>query len=453
MEDILREFSEQTAAVMELLLKSEMDEQTIRRVEDGYLIECRCEIAFEYDVLLRGGAGMPEEDRRWSFGPGKLRREGDGYALTATLELVVEERWEDVTLIFDRAETRVRAIRANQDLLYHDPWMHLSSTAFGIVRKAQCFPRLLNDRERELLPLLRELAALKHWGDNEKYTFPILKKRFPPELVPMLEALERAEKWEKLSRCSDRLDKALRLGKYVPLWEEIRLEILSSQINCPDRDMVNTQFAEEITATLRDHGYEGSYPDYRKRGSVAKTRWIPSRGRYHLVRRGTPICSYIRFHCDQGGEGTYFAIACGAELLKDDEPTSLERCRFDGDGKHFLDHVNHYSESGDDGLVKLVELAVKKAELLPLTRAEKKLDGQISFFTMFTWIFLLGGGFFAVCMTLGLAALSLVLGIIADGFSGLGEFMASLPWLQTFAGSWGLSGGTLGILFGFYNRK
>ncbi len=100
-----------------------------------------------------------------------------------------------------------------------------------------------------------------------------------------------------------------------------------------------------------------------------------------------------------------------------------------------------------------MNIVVKRAELRPLSRTERKLDGEVSSFKAFLWVFLLFGGFFAICMTLGLFLLSLLIAAMFQGSEGLFSFLADLPWLQTFFGSWVLSGVTLGLLSGIFTRK
>lgn len=449
MEDILRDFPEQTAAVLKLLLSSEMDEHTIRWAGDGMRLECRCDMAFEYDVILRGASGLPEGEGKWYFGTAVLSRDGAGYALTGTIENVRREEWIDVTLHFESAEAEVWAIRADLDLMHEDPWMNLSSVAFSIVRKEDCFPRLVNDRERELLPLLRELAALKLMGDHGSYAFPILKERLPAEIVPMLEKLEQTVEWEKLSRCSDRLSKTLRKLKYAPYWEDFHREIQASQLDYPDHDTENSEIVNRITDYLLERGYEGSYPDFKKRGTVANSRWISADGRYFRVRKGQPLVSYVRFRASRFEGEDHASFFSGAELPGSEEPRGVDFCRFCSDGTRFRSQVFFGFGPDCDSFSEKLSVVVKNAELLPLNGAERKLNGKVSFFAVFFWTFLLAGGFYAIVFTPAFALVSYLIGRIFDGFGDFGAYLREFPWLQMFAGSWLLAGGVFGAFFSY----
>ena len=449
MEEILKDFPQQTAAVMKLLLDSEMEEHTIRRTEDGMRLECRCDMAMEYDVDLLGASGLPEDADGWYFGPAVLSRDGAGYVLTGTIEDERREEWIDVTLRFEGVEARVWAIRADLDLMYDDPWMNLSSAAFSIVRKEDCVPWLVNDRERELLPLLRELAALKFMGDHGSYAFPILKTRLPDEIVPMLEKLEQAAELEELRRCSDRLSRTLRKVKYAPYWEDLHREIGVSQLGYPDHDRKDSEIVRKITDYLHDRGYLGSYPDFRKRGTVAKTRWLAADGRYFLVRKGQPLNSYIRCRASRFEGEDHVSFFSGAELPTPGGPIGVDFCRFRSDGKRFRSQVFLGFGTDCGNLSEKLSVVVKNAELLPMNRAERKLNGKVSFFAVFFWTFLLAGGFYAVLFTPAYALVSYFIGMLFDGFGGLGEYLREFPWLQMFAGCWLLAGGVFGAFFSY----
>lgn len=453
MKEILKDFPPQTASVMGVLLECQWMELTIRRQETGYLIENRSAIAYEFDVLLVGASGLPEGEKKWPFEPGHLTKTERGYALTGMLDDAGLSDILDVTLTFECLEASVWAVRADLDMMYQDPWMYLSSMAYGIMQKGACFPELLNQQERALMPLVRELAVLKHWRGEEKPSFPLLKERFPRELIPMLEALENAVAWKEVRRCSDRLEKNLRLSKYVPLWEEFWYEIAPTQIHYPFQTVEDSEILDKITKYLRRHGYEGSYPNYQKRGLAEKSRLISSHGRFFRLRKGTHICSHIGCRVSFVDGDCCVSFAIGTEILTDEDPKGLNFCRFDGNGWQFRNMTNFCFGSDGAQFEERMNLVVKRAELRPLNRAERKLDGEVSSFRVFLWVILLFGGFFAVCMTAGLFLLSLLLAALLQGDTGLVSFLADLPWLQTFFGSWILSGGTLGLLLGIFTKK
>lgn len=448
MEDTLKDLQPAAAKVMKLALECEDGELFIRRREGGYVLENRFESAFEYDLTLLDGAGLPEECDGWSVWPGELRREGAGYILTATAENYSGEGWQEVTLTFSGAEARVRAVRADLEQWHARPWMQLSSAAYGIARKADCFPELLSDEERALLPLLRELGKLNFWGAQDEPGFPELKKRFPPELVKCLGKLEKSRRWERNMKLSGRLQGILNRSNYEPLWITLWDELAQTQSRYPAQEQSCAEWEPSVTAWLHARGYEGAWPDYVRRGTIQKTRLVRSHGRRYLVRKGRDAVFYIRCQGSAFGSDTYLTMLCATELPEGASPKGFDSCRFDRGGRSFLSAIQPQGELEDR-----LALAVKKAELLPLTKQERKNEGQISPLPVFLWTFLLVGGFSAAVFTLGTGLLCLGITLLLQGPGGIAGMLTELPWMQLFAGSWVLAGGTVGAILAYLTSK
>lgn len=430
MEEIWTDFAPETANIWKLLLDGEGG-LTIRREERDYVIESRWELAVEYDLILLGASGLPEECQGWSLWLGQLSREGEGYVLPITAENLENEEYREVTLRFSGAEGRAWAVRSDVEPLHLDPWQQLGAVAGGIVWKDRNFPGLVNDRERALMPLLGELCILNHWDLAEKGEFDELKGCIPPELHPWLERLGRDDKYV------NRFRHIMTKGKYEDLWWSLWQTVAATQEGYPVPNQGPHDRADEITAYLHGRGYEGQWPEYRKRGMIRKNRWVPTGKGRHPVRKGAEAVFYIRF----GTCGSQLTIHCATELLNGQEAIGFDFCRYTLGGRRFMNTVYSWGP-----LEERLEIALRKAELLPLTKQQRKTDGVISPLKIFFWIFLLVGGFAAVCFTAGMALLTMVLSLLFAGPSGLAGVFTGLPWLQLFTGTWLLTGGILGAV-------
>lgn len=436
MENMIKDFSPETASIFRQVLDADGGLLAIRHRGGNYVIESRWETAAQYDLTLLEAFGLPENCDGWSLWPGELRRTGEGYALPVSAE--DPERGDDLeaTLTFTGAEGRAWAVRPDAQMMHLDPWTQLGVMTSGIVWKGRSFPELLNAREREWMPLLLELCILNHWNVAGASDFPELKKRFPPELHARLDRLP-TDDCDRFSRNVYQFLGILNRQKYGDLWWSLWQMVAWTQEEYPEPHTGESAPEPEITAYLRQQGYQGQWPNYHKRGTLQNNRWVRTNRRRYPVKKGSEAVFYIRF-CPEEAD---FSIHCATELTDGADPRGFDFCRYACGGRRFVDTVHSRGP-----LEERLAIAVKKAELLPLTREERKTDGVISPLAVFFWTFLLAGGIGAVFFTIGMALLTLALALLFVGPGGISLVFTAGVWLQVFAGSWLLSGGVVGAI-------
>ena len=168
-------------------------------------------------------------------------------------------------------------------------------------------------------------------------------------------------------------------------------------------------------------------------------------------------------HCTELWFNDHIAIEflCGTQRLKKgEEPTDIWTCLFNANGRRFFNSVIYESEYTDesgevlsDDLGGRIAIAVKKAELKPLTKSERKEVGKIPGWIIFLLVFILMGGLFGLFMTVGFMALTpLLLWLFGEGDS-IGELFMMAPWLDMFFMSWLLFGGVMGVITVLAKRK
>lgn len=450
MDDVLRDFSKEYHTLLKELLHESEWGLELRRSGDHAVIRNREEISFAYELILKNVEGLPEQADGADILLGELSREGDGYALSADLDRDEAEELEHMQLHFSDLEIRVWPVRTNIRMMNKNPWEALGRLCYGIVRKEEVFPNLVNAAERALLPLMAEVSAICWWNPFQIARFDELRRILPRELHPYLEKMERADnRWKRYWRHRDRLVNRLNRSRYEHIWLELWEKIAETQMEYPCREEANTELEEQITAELHRMGYDGAFPDFSRKGCIRKTRL---QGRY-LIRRGTNAAFHIRVNGSPCGDGVSLCCLCGTELLPDGkEPVGIERCAFRDGGRRFLVSMNAWNIAREE-LPARLRMAAKRAELEPFNRQERKIEGGISNFKAFLLMFLLFGGLFSVLYTLGMVLVSGVTAAIAGGMDALWEMVRAYPWLQMLGGTWLLSGIPFAVLMIIFLRK
>lgn len=446
MEDILVAFPENVRRGFDALLQSEYSEVTIRQEGADYLIDSPRQWAFWYRLRLKNGSGLPKTREIWQLDPYELKPDGAGFLLTGEVQDFCWEQEQAVELRFSGADGEMGPLALDMTDYANRPWQSLASSGMELLRKERVAPELVNDRERELLPLLRELGMLCGWTEppepDAKWEYPQLKARLGPELHPYLEKIERAgESWKKLSKHMDALLNRLNRIEYLPLWQSLRAEIAQTQKGYSRESMLSPELIRKIEEGFHDRGYSGTYPNFVKTGTIAKSRDIKSYRSIHWVRKGTPAVFHIRV---AEGPADGITFLCGTELLREGEDSlGFESCLFDAQGRRFLRRESWFAEKETE-LEQKLTIAAKKAELRKLTRAERP-DRKI-LWPLFWIAFCIGGGFFAVCMVVGMVLIGGLTALIVDGREAMWELLENLPVLRVFLQSMLVCGGGLGSL-------
>lgn len=426
---------------LKVLLQCEYGEMTIRQKGRDYVVESQMPWALYCRLTLRNGAGLPEDREIWRLDPYELKGEEGAHILTGEVSSPDWEDEQEVELHFTAVDSEMGNLALELALGYQRPWIALGAAGMELLRKQKAAPELLNDRERALLPLLRELGMLCGCcGSEENVRFSLLREKFGMELHPYLDRIEKATtSWKKYQKEQERLMKRLNRIEYRPLWQSIRDEIAASQEAYPRSCGVSEALIRQIEEGLYRQGYSGCYPNFVKSGTIEQGRTLKAYENHHRVRRGTRAVFHIRV-VEQAFESLLFL--CGTELLREGEQSlGFESCAFDAKGQRFLRTVQWFDT---DDLDRAINIAAKKAELRKLNREERTTGGTL--WPLFAVAFILGGGFFAICMTLGMAVVAALTALLAGGADVVWTTLTALPWMELFLFCFVTVGGTLGAL-------
>lgn len=246
------------------------------------------------------------------------------------------------------------------------PYNALFVCARDIVDKAKADPELINEKERELMPLIRELASL--WLPEKDEQFPLLSRAarehglddLPEMLVSLKDANEHDAAHNKLC---DRLAQ--------PQCEQFALdlfaEIAETQKDYPTRP-VKKETARAVEDELRALGYTGSFPEFRKRGTTKGALWEQGR---RISGGDAEFCVY----CDSRVDGT-LAFYSGIHIK--DGPDGVEggifSCLFTEKRKRMISNFTVDAvDLAKNDVREYARIAAKRAELKKRGKSERKL--------------------------------------------------------------------------------
>ncbi len=306
-------------AVMDHFLQ-EADPLFLGRSERGLLFEVCGNGFYSVRLTLTGAEDDPPENAVWDHAG--LRPDGeDGYILCARWEEEPDTKTQEADapvrvpfeLPFRDYEICVEYFDGTAAAFGYAPWDRLADCCRELAEKADCPFTELNERERELLPLIRELAAL---GDREsapEKDCPLLEKmatdRGCEALIPrMKHMMELERRCEPADKTREReLEAAVRevnSADSEPLWRAILDRLKESQDGFPKERLLITdparyaRYREEtarITDYFLDNGYTGSFPAFEKEGHPAKRRTRTSYGQRFRLTPEDEKRFFVRF--------------------------------------------------------------------------------------------------------------------------------------------------------------
>lgn len=378
----------------------------------------------------------------------ELKKTDGGYSLTFTYSAEVEP----VSIAFDDAYTKVDVYRANSAFLWSSPWDMLSNIAFDIVCKGDLEGDFFNQKERELLPLIRDVACLSASGYrslslmDEKPDFTTFKQYLAEynltDIIPLVDKLvnRNPAKYNNFV-VLDRIQKKLSKTSGEALWRKIYGLFTDSQAEYPEEvAMYEPKRLEKIRQKtercLHKLGYEGKYPDFVKKGRIKGIKLESNYNMTYFVggEKNTEFVIHCKENVTDGKMQIQFL--CGTAFLRKNEClTDIYSCCFNAKGKRLFKSAL-WSEEEDSSLCALerhVQIAAKKAECAKLNKDEHSLlgDERYGFKTFLS--FLIGfGGFFAVFMTAAMCLFACVMVAISDGIIAVPEAVSKVPWWLMF---------------------
>ena len=341
------------------------------------------------------------------------------------------------------------------------PWVYLAIIAWRLCEKAYLAPDMLNQKEQDLLPLLKELKQFFFVPPNEPCGFPLLHKLAVDNGFEDLEKFfKKAQNPKVKERPVSWLVLALSNLRCKPLWDAVYTKIKESQQDYPCPETENKDHIKIIDSAMHEQGFEGSFPDYVKTGITNRSITAESYGSTRTVAKGKN--AIYRVHCQESidnGELKGITFLCGTAFLKEGmsaEEADIYYCAFNSKGKTLFDDMHHYiyeDRNPQEILRNAATVAAKRAERIKLSKSERAFLNRNapSFLSTFLTVFIFLGGFFSIGFTLISALVVIITALVAG--ENVGEFLKDIPWVFVITFTWLGFGGTMGIITALSNRK
>ena len=406
-------------------------------VEDGedVIFTINDNDAFCRKLILKGVTGIPIEKYGYILRDCEIEQRNNLYCIRGVLEEPFDETSEEFSLCFTEAEESVEVYNCIKgNLFYENPWRYIQDIAELIVMKSELTGEYYNKQEKELLPLLKELCATQYNPKAYRNTLDLCDKKKESEWRDLYKKLQDSQKEYK--------DKVTEI--------------------CEEKTLL--EIRKEIEDILKQHGYEGQYPDFEKRGNIKGFHLEKSYDMTYLVGNEKNVLH--RIHCMESLEEPEYLIIqflAGTAFLKDDETEDIYGCLFNAKGKRLFYTVYAYIRLDEkdsriitEELEDAIRIAVKKTELKRLTKKERIQYRGIangSGIKEFLNVFLIGGGLYGIFMTIGMMLFTIVLSAICGQADEIPSMIMELPWWLVLAIGWIGFGGLMGILTVLADRK
>ena len=459
--------------VLDVFLKADADVCTLKKSGDTAVLEMWQYGAPDLQrIVLKNAVGIEENKEYDIYYTDTRFRSSDGvqsFVFTTGSDEQLTVEFESVS-----AETEKReSIRANSFGQLTSPWQYLVNLAQSIKYKQLLSLDYLNESERAILPIINDLYAMQCAqtctgyfvceGKEFEQLRSLIKEYGFVELLPLTDKIiNSGYSDENAQKAANRLVAKLNLRRYEPLWRRIYDKIAASQSEYKSvgekavgADLLN-ETRETVSRILHLRGYVGEYPDFRKDGEMNGIHIAESYGMTYFAGREKNVGYCI--HCEE--EERYGEVVvkflCGTAFLsKCGEVKDAFSCTFNSKGVTFFNNISYsFGEDQNAALPQIVDIAVKKTELLKLTKEERKLvGGEDNLFGLFLFVFILMGGFFAVGMTLGMMLFSILLVLIVAGPGDIPGLFTAVPWLQLGLFAWIGFGGLMGLFMVIAKKK
>ena len=396
----------------------------------------------------------------FGFSDAQIVKEENAYKLICVAENFEAETSVPIGIFFDQATTEIDVYRADRRDFNDNPWESLAFMASDILEKDYLGAKFFNQKEQDLMPLLKELRALSVWAplyDEETPDFKILKQYLQKHnAIHLVSLIDKAEKREKGKLVNpllfSRLTSKLNETRCESLWRELYELVVETQEGYTDKILSYNQtklnkIRLQIEKKFHNLGYEGRYPTFSKKGAIKGIRLEESYNQSYFVGAEKNVEHIIGcrefFNCDV----LNIQFICGTALLKKGESiTDIYSCCFNKKGRRLFKKICWDAEDSDV-LEQFITVAAKKAECTKLDKKEKELlgNGTVSW-QYFVSMFLFAGGLFAVLMTAATFLILCLVTAIFDGFSGIFDMIKQMPWWLFFAISFIGFGGAMAFV-------
>jgi len=388
----------------------------------------------------------------FNFKHSEIIKEADSYKLACTAESLEWDTSTPVNIDFNYATVEMSLYRADRTDFGLTPWDTLISIACNILSKRDLGEEYFNQKECEIMPLIKELSQLSAFSrlsDEESPSFDNLKqyirKHNLSKIIPLLD--KAASNYKNLfSRQMHliRLTNKLNDKACEKLWRELYDLIVDSQrgyddkIISYDQKLIN-KIRLQTENNFHKLGYEGKYPTFRKKGVIKGIKLEESYHQTYFVGLEKNVEHIV--HCTENVYSGMLQIEflCGTALLKKNESiTDIYSCCFNARGRRFFKSIYLYENVDSDidifeRLEQYTQIAAKRAECIKLNKNELELIGNDFVpWLNFLNILFFAGGLFGILMTLSFIIFVSLITAIEEGFSAVPETIGMIPWWLIF---------------------
>lgn len=372
------------------------------------------------------------------FDEAQILKENTGYRLVCFAFDSVRDLSFPITIHFTHATCEIEVFCAD-DEGRENPWEKLEFISNMILSKQHLGEEYLNQKELALLPLLKELRKLNVYtfARDEENDFPVLKqyleKYHLDKISSMLDKYTAQLAKKNTIFLVNQINAKLCESKCEPLWREIYALLRESQQSYPkrpvtcDENLLNIR--KRIEQNLHAQGYTGTYPTFRKKGSMKKIHLEQSYGQLYFVGFEKNV-EYIIQCCEAevGGQRS-ITFMCGTALLKKKEKVEdIYSCCFQANGRRLMKTL-FWNTDEMESLDCMTTCVVKRAECLALNKEERKIASitQTSW-TEFAWVVLAFGGMFTILMMAAMFITLCAVDAILFGLSDIPKMLGEIPW-------------------------
>lgn len=330
-----------------------------------------------------------------------VTEEGDRICLSCAGEILKEDGdcfdFADIKLFFTEAEVRFSVYNLfdfGSVTSAPNPWLYIGEVCYLLKKKALANGKLLNGKERELLPLacfVADIAAApREFKTAYSQSFVKLSKKCGDEKAVELVERKRLPNSDfvKTAGIAEKLNDAC----HEKLWRKIYALLLDSQKDYPSRP--NEGGAQEkienvrkaIAKTLHEQGFEGEYPSFFKKIDV-KCAFAMFGGLAVTVFHEKDVSCFVHIIERLDGADSFFAALSGTMLSeKNRVEDDIIACGFASRGRRRCVYTGFSLSravceicSLPESAEELALIAAKRAELKRLSKSEREHMGSEKF--------------------------------------------------------------------------
>lgn len=441
--------------------------------QDGYDVRITIDNYLSYEiVLVFKNCQIPHgtENCYFDFSGSTFTKDNDTFIVPAFAENYETDEAIPVVFRFSDISVETNVYNCTQTtLLITEPWSIINLSGMGITEKNETSPTLLNEKEKELLPILKEIHYIEtpevYVESSGHNNFPLLKnlanKYNASKLITLLENLEfKNAKGKRTLFLSNKISFEMNKSCYEPMWREIYNKLTDSQKEYPRK--TETCFPKKdlkeirtkIQNLMESNGYNGTYPDFYKSTDLTGLRLAVSHGVDYTVFQEKNSRLYIKCieECSSD-DNILIQFLTGTALNKKGNNTSdVFSCCFNNRGKLFSNHIIWDSNENDyKSIEEITRIAFKKAELKRLSKVEQEERKKETLVSLQLYFGM--GVAFGILFTLLFAVFIFFFVMFTDSFESAVDIIKTAPWGYCLLASGGLFGLAMFIISLFTKSK